>query len=99
MNKKIVLKIILIIGIILIIYFIAIKIFFKCGPRIQGFKYNIKFCDKTCEKDEECVFACGCGAINTEETCFTENKPIECEFIPNEQIKCIKGKCKVEIGK
>ncbi|MCU0653277.1 MAG: DUF4232 domain-containing protein [Candidatus Pacebacteria bacterium] len=47
-------------------------------------------CDTSCDADTDCVFVCGCGSINKEETCNTNGVLFDCV---NVEVFCQSGKC------
>jgi len=61
-----------------------------CGPKGMGTNYNVSYCDKLCDVDNDCKFTCGCGAINKNEICHDEGIIYDCI---EHETKCEKGRC------
>lgn len=61
-----------------------------CGPKGMGWNYDVSYCDKSCNADNDCMFTCGCGDINKNEICHDEGIIYDCV---NHEVKCEKGKC------
>jgi len=51
---------------------------------------NPEFCDKSCERDEDCKYECGCGCISKDETCFSN---LVCKLHLCSECYCKDGKC------
>lgn len=49
-----------------------------CGLNGEYEWINISNCNKSCQLDEDCIFTCGCGAINKNETCYNEGAIYDC---------------------
>lgn len=62
-----------------------------CGPDLSeaGEKYSLAYCDTSCNTDNDCRFACGCGPINKYEMCGDES--YNCEEVS--LVKCEAGSC------
>jgi len=61
-----------------------------CGPKGMGENYDVSFCDKSCNVDEDCKFVCGCGAISKNEICNDEGIMYDCEDL---EVRCENNKC------
>lgn len=87
----------ILIGVIVVIVGVLIFLLPKniCGPEIGGEGRDNSYCDRSCERDEDCNFVCGCGVININEKCDMGAVLIECEFPPLDFIKCQNSKCVV----
>lgn len=71
--------------------------YFIFSPRVCGIKnnewnwnYDVSYCDKSCNTDDDCEYNCGCGAINKNETCDWNGWLIDCI---SSEVKCVKNKC------
>ena len=91
MNKGIIIIILLIITVGAIIWFV-----FNnqekdiCGPKQIGPGYDMSYCDQSCNFDDDCKYACGCGAINKDEVCGDEGIMWDCV---NHEVSCQDNKC------
>ena len=63
-----------------------------CGPDIKGPNHKQEYCNTSCEKDTDCQFTCGCGAINNDETCDDEGFIYDCV---DQFVECAMNKCSV----
>jgi hypothetical protein len=63
-----------------------------CGPeRVEAiYYYSPLYCNKSCNIDDDCVYTCGCGAINKNETCHDEGIMYGCI---DHEVRCEKGEC------
>ena len=64
-----------------------------CGPDFLGQGRKVAYCDTSCQIDDDCQFACGCGVINKYEICDATGAAVDCIAPAPENIKCIEGKC------
>ncbi|MDA3837163.1 MAG: hypothetical protein PF542_06090 [Nanoarchaeota archaeon] len=83
------------IGIILIVIILGFFILKNNNQKICGFEeigdeYSSKYCNKSCQLDEDCKYYCGCGAINVNETCDTGEFLFDCDYI---EPKCENNIC------
>lgn len=60
----------------------------RCGMKYTDASYNPYYCDASCNVDIDCVYHCGCGAINKYESCISDEM---CGI--NHEVKCDTGKC------
>lgn len=61
-----------------------------CGPFGAGQNYDVSYCDKSCNADNDCEFTCGCGAVNKNEICYDNGVIYDCV---NHKVKCESNKC------
>ena len=47
-------------------------------------------CDRSCNSEEDCIFYCGCGCINTQESCDYTLKALDCDAAA---CRCIDNIC------
>jgi len=81
-------------GIIIALVVISLVFFFgsppACGPERAGSNYSVSNCETGCAQDSDCVFSCGCGPINKNETCHDEGIVYDCV---DHSTKCEAGTC------
>ncbi len=61
-----------------------------CGQKAMGSNYDVSYCDKLCNMDNDCKFTCGCGAINKNEICHDEGIIYDCV---DHNVKCKDSRC------
>lgn len=95
-KKKLIIIVIVAFVILLTLGYLFIP---KCGPESAGGGRNIKYCDKSCNSNDDCEFKCGCGVISKNEKCDTGNMLIECIMPRPDSIKCISNQCVIDLEK
>ena len=70
-----------------------------CGPDGPAYWIDVSNCNKSCMTDEDCVFTCGCGAINKNEICHHEGVKYKCidRDVRCENNTCVAGEEKTTI--
>jgi eight-cysteine-cluster-containing protein len=61
-----------------------------CGPSGNVFWVDVKNCNKSCQINDDCIFTCGCGAINKNEICHHEGVKYKCI---DRDVKCENNIC------
>ena len=64
-----------------------------CGPRPAGYNHRVSYCEKSCEKNEDCKNTCACGAVNKSEVCETGTMVFDCV---NSKAYCENNVCVLE---
>jgi len=69
-----------------------------CGPSGKAFWIDVKNCNKSCQTNEDCIFTCGCGAINKNEICGDEGVIYDCvdRDVKCENSICVAGEEKIK---
>jgi len=88
-------KIIIALVIIIVVVVLGIWLLWPYGGGIYGCGDDGGYlCDRSCQIDDDCIYSCGCGAINKDETCYVDqvldrnNEKVDIEQISD----CLGGK-------
>jgi len=64
----------------------------SCGPKHGGEKYDLMHCNRSCNVDADCLYTCGCGAINADETCHDDGAMYGCV---DSVVQCMNNRCEI----